>query len=231
MSKHKLPRKSTHIDMTAMCDVAFLLLTFFMLATTFKPDEPVIVKIPGSISSILLPENSIMLTVDPKGKVYFDYDNKKAKRMLIETVNQEKGLNLTPAEMQAFVNSASFGLPFNQMKSYLNIPPMDQKNFAQSGIPIDTSFVAETNELGYWVQAARFAGQEEGHPPRICIKCDASTEYPRVKDVIKTLTKNNIDRFNLITSLEEIPQGTAAWEESRNPTPAPAATPAAAPTN
>ena len=101
MAKHKLPRKSTHIDMTAMCDVAFLLLTFFMLATKFKPDEPVVVKTPSSISDIIMPENSILLTVDPSGKVFFDYDNKKAKAILIDkggkgfynrTVKQTKDL-------------------------------------------------------------------------------------------------------------------------------------------
>jgi biopolymer transport protein ExbD len=215
MSKHKLPRKSTHIDMTAMCDVAFLLLTFFMLATKFKPDEPVVVKTPSSISAIPQPENSILLTVDPQGKVYFDYDNKKAKRILIDKVNETKQLNLTEEEKSSFVNGASFGLPFSQMKQFLAIPPMDQKLFAFTGIPIDTSYMAATNELGYWVESARYAGQEEGHPPRICIKCDAATAYPKVKDVIKTLTKNNIDRFNLLTSLEAIPEGTQAWEDSR----------------
>ncbi|MBL7765094.1 MAG: biopolymer transporter ExbD [Chitinophagaceae bacterium] len=213
MSKHKLPRKSTHIDMTAMCDVAFLLLTFFMLATKFKPDEPVVVRTPSSISEIPQPENSILLTVDPSGKVFFDYDNKKAKESLIRTVNQEKGLGLSDAEMSNFVRGASFGLPFNQMKGFLALDPINQKNYAFTGIPVDTSYVAETNELGYWVQAARFAGQQEGAPPRICIKCDASTAYPKVKDVIKTLTKNNIDRFNLLTSLEAIPAGTDAYAE------------------
>ena len=215
MSKHQLPRKTTDIDMTAMCDVAFLLLTFFMLATKFKPDEPVVVRTPSSISDIIMPENAILLTVDPEGKVYFDYDNKKAKRMLIETVSKEKQLNLTEDQMQTFVNGASFGLPFSQMKTYLDVPPMEQKLYTFTGIPIDTSYVAETNELGYWVQAARFAGQEEGHPPRICIKCDASTAYPKVKDVIKTLTRNKIDRFNLLTSLEAIPEGTDAYIESK----------------
>jgi biopolymer transport protein ExbD len=90
MSKHKLPRKSTHIDMTAMCDVAFLLLTFFMLATKFKPDEPVVVKTPSSTSEIILPDNSILLTVDSKGQVFFDYDNKKAKKDLINRVNDQE---------------------------------------------------------------------------------------------------------------------------------------------
>jgi biopolymer transport protein ExbD len=199
--------------MTAMCDVAFLLLTFFMLATKFKPDEPVVVKTPSSTSDIILPDNSILLTVDAKGQVFFDYDNKKAKKALINTVSQEKGLNLTEEEKAAFVNGASFGLPFNQMKQYLSIPPMEQKSYAFTGIPVDTSYVAATNELGYWIQAARTAGQDEGHPPRICIKCDASTVYPKVKDVIKTLTKNNIDRFNLLTSLEAVPEGTDLFKE------------------
>jgi len=224
MPKHKLPRKSTHIDMTAMCDVAFLLLTFFMLATKFKPDEPVVVKTPSSISDIIMPENSILLTVDPQGRVFFDYDNKKAKEILIDKVNIEKGLNLTDAEKISFKNGASFGLPFNQMKNYLAIDPIDQKNYTFTGIPMDTLWSPEFNELAYWVQAARSAGQETGTPPRIAIKCDASTVYPRVREVIKTLTKNKIDRFNLVTSLEAIPPGTAAAAE--RDAPAPPATPA-----
>lgn len=213
MPKHKLPRKSTHIDMTAMCDVAFLLLTFFMLATKFKPDEPVVVKTPSSISDIIMPENSILLTIDPQGRVFFDYDNKKAKALLIDQVNTEKGLNLSDAEKESFKKGASFGLPFNQMKSYLAIDPINQKNYTFTGIPVDTNAAPEVNELAYWVQAARSAGQQTGTPPRICIKCDASTVYPKVKDVIKTLTKNKIDRFNLVTSLEAVPAGSVAAQE------------------
>lgn len=213
MSKHKIPRKSTNIDMTAMCDVAFLLLTFFMLATKFKPDEPVVVKTPSSTSEIIIPDNSILLTVDPSGKVYFDYDNKKAKKMLIDMLNTEKGLNLTEDEKISFVNGASFGMPLSMMKDFLSKSVEDRKTIAQPGIPIDTSYVSNTNELGYLVQAARSSGQSEGHAPRICIKCDAATTYPKVKDVIKTLTKNGIDRFNLLTSIEAVPEGTALFKE------------------
>jgi hypothetical protein len=180
-----------------------------------------VVKTPSSISDIIMPENSILLTVDPSGKVFFDYDNKKAKAILIDKVNTEKGLNLTDAEKESFKRGASFGLPFNQMKAYLAIDPINQKEYKFTGIPIDTTtYMANVNELAYWVQAARTAGQETGTPPRICIKCDASTVYPRVKDVIKTLTKNKIDRFNLVTSLEAIPDGSAAAMERDAPTPA-----------
>ncbi len=217
MPKHKLPRKSTHIDMTAMCDVAFLLLTFFMLATKFKPDEPVVVKTPSSISDVIMPENSILLTVDPAGKVFFDFDNKSAKKLLINSVNEAKGLNLTEEEKATFVNGASFGLPFSQMKAYLGVAPMDQKKYTFTGIPIDTSYMASSNELGYWVVAARYAAQmsDTSKPSSVCIKCDASTPYPKIRDVIKTLTKNEITNFNLLTSLEAIPSGTAAFEDKK----------------
>jgi biopolymer transport protein ExbD len=217
MSKHKLPRKSTNIDMTAMCDVAFLLLTFFMLATKFKPDEPVVVKTPSSTSNFILPDSSILLTVDPTGRVFLDYQNRKAKEYLITMINDEKKLGLTEEEKKAFVIGASFGMPMKDMKGFLSKTPLEQKEVELPGIPIDTSYVANTNELGYWVQAARSAGQslDSKNPPKICIKCDATTPYPKVKDVIKTLTRNQIDRFNLLTSLEEIPEGTALFNSTR----------------
>ncbi len=72
MPKVKIPRKSTLIDMTAMCDVAFLLLTFFMLTTQFKSDESVIVDTPSSISEIKLPDTDILnITVTADGKLFF----------------------------------------------------------------------------------------------------------------------------------------------------------------
>ena len=106
MPKVTMPRKSTNIDMTAMCDVAFLLLTFFMLATKFKPDEPVMVKTPASISEIPIPDNDIMLiTVDPGGRVFFSIDNKNMRGELIEKINEQKEVreNLL-IEIKQFLN-------------------------------------------------------------------------------------------------------------------------------
>ncbi len=214
MSRAKLPRKSTHIDMTAMCDVAFLLLTFFMLATKFKPDEPVIVRTPNSISEIMKPENSILLTMDKEGRVFFDYDNKKAKVDMIKTISEEKGLKLSPEELENFKIGSSVGLPFSELKSYLALGGLDKKEYTFTGIPVNPlSANGGENELVYWVQAARTAGQSIGEPPRICIKADAETPYPKVKLVISSLVKNQIDRFNLITNAKAVPPGTSAWDE------------------
>src|SRR6185312_4421602 len=186
MPKVKLPRKSTNIDMTAMCDVAFLLLTFFMLATKFKPDEPVIVKTPASISDIPLPDADIMLlTVDPKGRVFFSMDNKIFRKSLIENIDQYKNLGLTEAEKNSFAIGSSIGIPFNQLKTYLASPPDQQHSIdeAAPGIPVDTSVDNPNNELAAWIRSARNTNPRL----RVCIKADADATYPVVDKVIKTL--------------------------------------------
>src|SRR5688572_22261746 len=131
MPKFKLPRKSTNIDMTAMCDVAFLLLSFFMLATKFKPDEPVTVVTPSSISSIPIPDADIMLiTVDPKGRIFFAIDNKLRRKELIQNIDEYKKLGLTEQEMNTFAIGSSIGVPFSQLKSFLAMPPDEQGAYA-----------------------------------------------------------------------------------------------------
>ena len=209
MPHAKIPRQSTHIDMTAMCDVAFLLLTFFMLATKFKPDEPVVVKTPSSISEIPLPDiNIMMLTVDTKGRIFFAIDNKIMRSDLIKNVNDTKGLKLTDAEMKSFAIDASIGIPFGQLKSYLASPPESQKEMEVNapGIPVDTSVQSPNNELAVWIKSSR----ETNARLRICIKADGDASYPNVHKIIKTLEDYHIFKFNLITNLKGIPPGTAA---------------------
>ncbi len=207
-----MPRKSTNVDMTAMCDVAFLLLTFFMLATKFKPDEPVTVVTPNSISEIMIPDVDIMLlTIDPKGRVFFSVDNKNnTRKNLIEDVNEYKGLNLTPQEMAQFTNGASVGVPFNQLKSYLAADPVQQKEYDKqtSGIPTDTVNTSDQNELAAWIRMARNSNPKL----RIAIKADGDANYPEIKKVIRTLENWKIYKFNLITGLKAVPPGTAAYE-------------------
>ncbi len=212
MPKAKLPRKSTHIDMTAMCDVAFLLLTFFMLATKFKPDEPVVVKTPSSISEIILPDVDVMLlTVDAKGRIFFSIDNKLKRKELINDISSVRNLNLTEQEKTAFALGSSIGIPFNQLKSYLAAPPEQQKEMDVNapGVGVDTSVLSPANELAEWVKSARMSNPKL----RICIKADGDASYPNVQKIIKTLEGWKIFKFNLITNLKAVPPGTAAFAE------------------
>ena len=217
-----MARKSTNIDMTAMCDVAFLLLTFFMLATKFKKNDPVMVVTPSSISQITVPDTSIMMiTIDNKGRVFFSIDRKnvgerggaEARLGLINDMDEYKHLNLTPEEKYQFQKGAAIGVPFSQLKQYLAADPRLQKQMDEQspGIPVDTSADAPDNELATWIRVAR-----NNNPfLRILIKGDVGTKYPAVDKVINTLGGMKIFRFNLITNLEAIPPGTAAYEDAQ----------------
>ncbi len=212
MGKHKVAKKSTIVDMTAMCDVAFLLLTFFMLATQFKPDEPVTVVTPSSISEITLPDADIMLiTVDQDGRIFFSIDGKSVRKELIEELNDQKNLNLSQEEINNFIVGGSVGVPFNQLKEYL-AADQDQRgklNKTTPGIPTDTVNTSDQNELALWIKEARYKNPKL----RIAIKADGDATYPQVQDVIGTLEGWKIFKFNLITGLKAVPPGTAAYQE------------------
>src|ERR1700754_3329883 len=99
MGRAKIPRKSTNIDMTAMCDVAFLLLSFFILATKQKPPEAVAVVAPTSVSSKAAPEKSILITLTKEGKVFLMLGDDTKKKEILDDINKTRALGLTPAEM------------------------------------------------------------------------------------------------------------------------------------
>lgn len=222
MPKVKLPRKGTFVDMTAMCDVAFLLLTFFILATKIKPNEPVEVRTPSSTSTQQIPDDYMLLTLSKDGRVYFSLDNLNLRQKLIEYINDGKGLKLTSNEVKSFKEAGSIGLPFNQLKSYLDLHPSDRAKYDKEapGIPVDTTGNFETNELAYWVRAARIVGSmpdEDGrsYDLRIAIKADGESAYPYMQKIIGTLGKLKIFRFNFVTESKGVPAGTALAQQQQ----------------
>lgn len=201
MPKVKVPRKSTNVDMTAMTDVAFLLLTFFMLATKFKPDEPVVITTPSSISEIKLPESDVMLiTVDKTGVILFGIDGQQNRENMITRMlelDKYKPLKdkFTPEIVKEFALTEQFGIPFSQLPEYLTLNSEKRKKVALTGIPCDTI----NNELGDWIWQARLANNNI----RVAIKGDGDAKYPTIKQVIATVQEKNVNRFNLITSMEK----------------------------
>ena len=120
MAKVKVKRKSTFIDMTAMSDVTVLLLTFFMLTSTFIQKEPVTVTTPGSVSEIKIPESDILqILVDPQGKVFMTLDKQEDRVEVLKKVGEEYGITFTPEEINKFRLANSFGVPISQMKAFL----------------------------------------------------------------------------------------------------------------
>ncbi len=200
MPKVKATRKSTWVDMTAMCDVAFLLLTFFMLTSNFTAKEPIQVSTPSSVSEIKIPEVNVMkIVVDKEGKVFFGIDGQDKRISLLEKVGEAYKINFSAEEKKQFSLVTSFGIPMEKMKAFLALSPeeRDMKENAL-GIPSDTL----DNQFKDWVKAARLVNDKL----IIAIKADQKTPYPKIKNVMNTLQDLKENRYNLITSLEEVPE-------------------------
>ena len=204
MPSVKMPRKSTDTDMTPFVDVAFLILSFFMLATKFKPPEPVEITTPGSVLSQSMPENNaVLIIVDSANRVFFsvlsDKDPSKFD-LIIQGVNTSRQLNLTPVEMANYRKTFAVGVSFGSLKQYLDMDQKTQNSVKQPGMPVlDTV----DNELITWIGEAKkaFAGEKLNY----LIKGDAKSKYPTFEAVVSALKKNDEFKYNLVTALDDIP--------------------------
>ncbi len=206
MPKVKVARKSTSIDMTAMCDVAFLLLSFFILTTKFKPSEALAVVTPSSVSHKAAPENDVVLiTIDKDGKVYLSVSDKNTaeKKAIITTISDAKQLNLSATQVAAFTRASSYvGVPFSQLGGLLNTPTDDIKKIKMDGIPVTDTL---NNQLTDWLRAAKQAF--EGKRMELLVKGDNNSKYPSFQGVLNAFKKNDLLKFQMVTNPEGVPAG------------------------
>ncbi len=135
MGRVKQNKKSTFIDMTAMSDVTVLLLTFFMLTSTFLAKEPFQANTPPSVSTEEMPLNNVaQVLVNPQGKVWItmtndttqEASNEKMRLELLENMTKEyaqqtgKTVSFTPEQKLAFSKLGSFGVPFQELPAFLS---------------------------------------------------------------------------------------------------------------
>lgn len=196
MAQVKVHRKSPTLDMTPMVDLAFLLVTFFMLTTKFAPEEPMVVDMPSSVSEIKLPETDILtISISKEGTVFFNMDGKYTRQALLKTIGEKYHVQFTPEEVRTFSVLSSFGVPVGSLREFLDLDPGTRKTVNQPGIPCDSL----NNELADWIVMSRMANPKL----RIAIKGDQDAQYPVVKQVINTLVDRKVSRFNLITNMEK----------------------------
>lgn len=214
MPSVKIPKKSTATDMTPFVDIAFLILSFFIMATKFKPPEPVEITTPGSVLSQKLPENNaVLISIDSSNKVYFsvlsDKDPSKFDA-IIQGINTSQNLGLTQAEMANFKKTFLVGVPFGGLKQLLQTEASEQIKLKQPGIPVLDTL---NNQLVWWIQQAKaaFAGEKLNY----LIKGDGKSLYPTFEAVIAALKKNEEFKYNLVTALDDIPAGTELYKREK----------------
>ncbi len=200
MPKVAIPKKSTSVDMTAMCDVSFLLLTFFILTSKFKPVEPVPIDVPTARSETKI-DGALTVSVDKDGKAYYSLSDQALRLTTLNNLTERYGdrypmlKTLTDAQKTKFSNIDVWGAPIEQMPQILSMSDEQLKEVQKdlAGIPIDSV----NNQLGAWLMAGRYADNKM----KIAIKGDKFTNIKAVQRVIEIFTSNDVHRFNLITTL------------------------------
>ncbi|OYU79784.1 MAG: biopolymer transporter ExbD [Flavobacterium sp. BFFFF1] len=202
MAKVKMSKKATSIDMTAMCDVAFLLLTFFILTATAKQPEPLPVDTPNSTVEDKLPEKNLaIITIGDNGKVFMGIKEIPIRRETLKKMAELKGVKFSDDEITKFGLMDEFGVPFNQLKTLIGMTST-QRNVKgqQIGIPHDT--IPNKNELSDWILQARNANAETNlEQLNFAIKGDAKEQYPQIKAVMDILQDQKVNKFYLVTGL------------------------------
>jgi biopolymer transport protein ExbD len=202
MGKIKIAVKTPSIDMTPMVDLFFLLLVFFILTATFRPEEAAPIKTPTSTSQTPIPDSHLITIEISKGdKVFFNVDNgtdstEHIRAKVLQAMGSNYKIKFTPKEIKKFEGLASFGLPAAKLKEFLNATDQKTREAMQVGIPIDSL----DNQLSLWIRFARTYNNDLA----FAIKGDGDANYPVVKKVIAVLGDNNVYKFNLTTDLKAV---------------------------
>lgn len=201
MSKFKIEHKAPNIDMTPMVDLFFLLLTFFMLTTSFRPQEAAQVDTPNSISGLIAPEKNVFtIYISKDNKAFFNIDNgpdstSHVRSRLLKNMGDYFRVPFSGQEVSQFEKLASFGMPIKEVKNWINAEP-SQRDKLQTGIPMDSL----DNQLSMWVHFARLNNPQA----EVTIKGDSESDYKVVKKVFDMVQDKKIDKFNLTTTLEKV---------------------------
>lgn len=201
MPRAKVQRKSTAIDMTAMCDVSFLLLTFFILTATARQPDPLEVTTPTSTYKFKVPDKDIAILSIGKGKVFYEIVGQDIRKATLDKMGERYKIKFTPEQRERFGVIGAFGVPMASLPGFIDMDGEQRTKFLKNatGIPADST----DNQLSEWLLQSRNAVAELHQAQmRVTIRGDGAEEYPVVKKIVEILQKQKINKFSLITSTE-----------------------------
>lgn len=209
MPKVKVARQSTFVDMTAMCDVAFLLLAFFILTAKFRPSELIQVQTPSSRAEHAIKDDLVTFTIDKEGKVYMAISDIDRKRQVIDKLfelepQKYAGVAMTDEKRKEFQGLEIVGVPVQNLPQVVSMQKEEIQRLKDagqlSGIPIDST----NNQLKDWIMAVRhvYVQYENKEKAPIAIKGDKNTSMKDITNLIDIFRKNDVYSFNLITTLK-----------------------------
>ena len=197
-------KNAASIDMTAMCDVAFLLLTFFILTATAKQPEPLPVETPASTNQTKLPETGLVtITVgksNGKESVFFGMKDRDIRAKTLELIGAKQNIKFTQKEINQFALIDEFGVDYGNLQKIIGMKAADRnKAGTQPGIPTDSL----NNQLKEWITTVRQARIElnKADELKFAIKGDARQQYPEIRKIMDILQDQKINNFNLVTGL------------------------------
>jgi biopolymer transport protein ExbD len=205
MPKLKMPKSSPSLDMTPMVDLAFLLVTFFMLTAQFRPEEAVAVDTPTSMSESPIPMTNMMtIVVDSAGRVFWDFTDKGVRIAVLEELGKRVNYTPTQEEKIKFANVGPVGVPIERLQEMLALETGGERKEYMSqfrGIPTDSL----NNQLRDWIATTRNIFYNDAQQnPIIALKADGNTNYMKVAEVIRIFQSPGIQisKFKMITDLE-----------------------------
>jgi biopolymer transport protein ExbD len=220
MPKIKIPKGSPSIDMTPMVDLAFLLVTFFMLSASFRSDEPVQVNTPSSIADKIIPENVIMVTIDKGGRVFFNMSNPEARKELLQNMAGKYKIGFNQEQLEKFGFMSTFGCTMRELPSYIDMPGQERARVNTKGIPLDSL----DNQLKDWIfygniaalntgqtayQEAKLKGESpdpNDFKPKYVLRVDGGAVYAHAQNVINVFRDLQLNNLNFVTTTELAPQ-------------------------
>ncbi len=225
MPKIKMPRSTPALDMTPMVDLAFLLVTFFMLTSSFRAPEPVILDPPSSTTELQIPKQVFLIMIDEEGRTFVDITNNAVKAKVVkQMLNQFKAPAMSEEDMKKFAGVGPVGLSVREFQGFVDMEAGERNGYAQKGVPYDTAASKlKSSELYYWAyftkieahndykereEEAKLRNMEfdKSNYIQVAVKAASNAKYKTVQHVIQVLREARIKEFQMITGLESAPE-------------------------